>query len=341
MDLEGLQRLGAETWLNDQVINFVAKQVIQQETSNIYCFSSYLIAKLLRNSSEESRYDFSTARNWHRPRELRQTGTTIFDFKHLLAPVNEGNSHWLLVLVDVESRLICLYDSGGSQTSAKNTNSRYLRVMKRYLQDAEAEVVSRRTEQTTQSGPWTIQNRSGTTPKQTNGYDCGVFTLVNMSLIARGIRLDQGSYSQETIYRRQTRQHIAPTILSISEIAVPLQNNGGEPPQTAEAVPSAPPSAPVRQGKAPATQKAHKKRRKRKRQQQHKPVVGGKRVTRVTAYTDDQLTTAANLLNRKRTEFSIAKESNTNKKVQQQVPEQRTKRKSEEETTRMIKIRKK
>ena len=104
MDLEGLQRLGAETWLNDQVINFVAKQVIQQETSNIYCFSSYLIAKLLRNSSEESRYDFSTARNWHRPRELRQTGTTIFNFKHLLVPVNEGNSHWLLVHVDVESR---------------------------------------------------------------------------------------------------------------------------------------------------------------------------------------------------------------------------------------------
>ena len=341
VDLEGLQRLGAETWLNDQVINFVAKQVIQQETSNIYCFSSYLIAKLLRNSSEERRYDFSTARNWHRPRELRQTGTTIFNFKHLLVPVNEGNSHWLLVHVDVESRLICLYDSGGSQTSAKNTNSRYLRVMKRYLQDAEAEVVSGRTEQTSQSGPWTIQNRSGTTPKQTNGYDCGVFTLVNMSLIARGIRLDQGSYSQETIYRRQTRQHIAHIILSISEIAVPLQINGGEPPQTAEAVPSAPPSAPVRQGKAPATQKAHKKRRKRKRQEQHKPVVGGKRVTRVTTYTDDQPTTAANLLNRKRTEFSIAKESNTNKKVQQQVPEQRTKRKSEEETTRMIKIRKK
>ena len=84
MDLEGLQRLGNETWLNDQVINFVAKQVIQQETPNTYCFSSYLIAKLLRNSSDESSYDFSTARNWHRPRELRQTGTTIFNFKHLL-----------------------------------------------------------------------------------------------------------------------------------------------------------------------------------------------------------------------------------------------------------------
>ena len=70
-------------------------------------------------------------------------------------------------------------------------------------------------------------------------------------------------------------------------------------------------------------------------------MVGGKRVTRVATYTEDQPTTAATLLNRKRTEFSIAKESNTNKRVQQQVPEQRTKRKSEEETTRMIKIRKK
>ena len=341
VDLEGLQRLGAETWLSDQVINFVAKQVIQQETPNTYCFSSYLIAKLLRNSSDESRYDFSTARNWHRPRELRQTGTTILDFKHLLVPVNEGNSHWLLVHVDVESRRIRLYDSGGSQTSANNTNSRYLRVMKRYLQDVEAEVVRGSAEQTTYLGPWTIQNRSGSTPKQTNGYDCGVFTLVNMSLIARGINLDSGSYSQETIYRRQTRQHIAHVILSISEISVPLQITGERPQQPAAVALPAPSSTPLRQRKASATQTASKARRKRQRQEQHRPVVGGKRVTRVATYTEDQPTTAATLLNRKRTEFSIAKESNTNTRWQQQVPEQRTKHKSEGELTRMIKIWKK
>ena len=131
VDLDGLQRLGAETWLNDQVINFIAKQVIQQGTPNTYCYSSYLLSTLLHNSSDASRYNFSTARNWHRLRELRQTGTTIFDFKHLLAPINEDNSHWLLVHVNVESRQICLYDSSGSQTKANNTNSRYLTVMKR------------------------------------------------------------------------------------------------------------------------------------------------------------------------------------------------------------------
>jgi len=177
-------------------------------------------------------------------------------------PVNEGNSHWLLVHVDVESRQICLYDSGGSQTSANNTNSRYLRVMKRYLQDAEAEVARGRKEQTTYLGPWTIQNRSGFTPKQTNGYDCGVFTLVNMSLIARGINLDSGSYSQETIYRHQTRQHITHVILSTSEISVPLQIIGGRPPQPAVVTLSAPSSTPLRQRKASVTQKASKAHRK-------------------------------------------------------------------------------
>ena len=139
VDLGSLQRLVTETWLNDQVINFIAKQVIQQGTSDIYCYSSYFFSKLLHNSSAAGRYDFATVRNWHRSRELRQTGTTIFDYKHLLVPINKDNYHWLLAHVDIESRKICLYDSSGEQTMANNSNGGYLTAMQRYLKEAEAE----------------------------------------------------------------------------------------------------------------------------------------------------------------------------------------------------------
>ena len=295
---------------------------------------------LLHNSSDASRYDFSAVRNWHRSRELRQTAPTIFDLKHLLVPINEDNSHWLLIHVDIESRKICLYDSSGDQTEANNTNSRYLTVMRRYLQDAETEVARRSSAQTVNRAPWTTSNRSGSTPKQTNGYDCGVFTLVNMSLLARGINLNSSSYSQETIYRRETRQHIAHVILSISEIPVPVQIIGGRQPQVETSPPSASPVTP-RQRKASVPQKAFKAYRKRRRQEKHRPVVGGKRVTRMATYTEDQPTTATTLLNRKRTELSLATDSNPNEVSQRQIPEQRTKRKGAEELPRMTKFQKK
>ena len=170
-------------------------------------------------------------------------------------------------------------------------------------------------------------------------HPTNLITLVNMSLLASGTNLNSSSYSQETIYRRQTRQHIAHVILSTSEIPVPVQIIGGRLPQAATSPPSAPPVTP-RQRKASVPQRAAKALRKRKRQRKHSLVVGGKRVTRMTTYTVDQPTTATTLLNRKRTELSLATESNPNEISQRQTPEQRTKRKGAEELPRRTKFQK-
>ena len=150
-----------------------------------------------------------------------------------------------------------------------------------------------------------------------------------MSLLARGTIIASGSYSQETIYRRQTRQHIAHVILSTSEIPVPLQIIGGRLPQAAS-FPLSTSLSPPRQHKAYIPQKASKAYRKR-----------GKRVTRMATYTEDQPTTATTLLNRKRTELSLAMDSNPNEISQRQISEQRTKRKGAEELPRMTKFQKK
>ena len=112
MDLDSLQTLGAETWLNDHVINFIAKQVIQRETPDTHCYSSYSFSRLLHNSSDAGRYDFFQVRRWHMSQDLRLIGT-IFNCKNLLVPINKDNLHWLLLHVNLESRLISLYDSGG------------------------------------------------------------------------------------------------------------------------------------------------------------------------------------------------------------------------------------
>ena len=41
VDMYSFQRLAPETWLNDQVMNYVAKQVIQPATRNTFYYSSY------------------------------------------------------------------------------------------------------------------------------------------------------------------------------------------------------------------------------------------------------------------------------------------------------------
>ena len=185
--------------------------------------------------------------------------------------------------------------------------------------------------------PWTTSDRSGSTPRQTNGYDCGVFTLVNMSLLAQGTNLNLSSYSQLTIYQRNTRSRIAHVILLHSEIPVPSQVIGGRPRQ-AVATLTPDPSTRCTAGVPPKATNAY---RKQKRHDPQRLVVGGQRVTRVATYGDEPPENTSTLLNRKRTSLSIATASDQDATLQRLLPEQRTKRKGAEETPRMTKFQKK
>ena len=53
---------------------------------------------------------------------------------------------------------------------------------------------------------WSKINSSGSTPKQTNNYDCGVFTLINLALLAHGHTLSTTIFAQGRIYNNQSRR---------------------------------------------------------------------------------------------------------------------------------------
>ena len=57
--------------------------------------------------------------------------------------------------------------------------------------------------------PWTLEDRSGDLPRQGNSYDCGIFTMVSIALLAQGLRLNKHSYTQSIIYGLATRRRIA------------------------------------------------------------------------------------------------------------------------------------
>ena len=62
--------------------------------------------------------------------------------------------------------------------------------------------------------PWTTEDRSDNSPRQGNSYDCGIFTLVSIALLAQGVRLNKQTYSQSIIYGLATRRRIAYIIWS-------------------------------------------------------------------------------------------------------------------------------
>ena len=56
---------------------------------------------------------------------------------------------------------------------------------------------------------WTLQDLSNSSPEQDNTYDCGVFTVINITLLAQRFQLTRQIYTSDTISFQNTRQRIA------------------------------------------------------------------------------------------------------------------------------------
>jgi Ulp1 family protease len=113
-------------------------------------------------------------------------GKDIFNLNKIFFPINQGNQHWTLAVAFMPQRRIQYYDSlGGS-------GSHYLRDLLRYLDDEHKDKkkcplvvtdgndgdVNENNNNTTVVGDWTLVPCTADTPRQYNGYDCGVFACV-------------------------------------------------------------------------------------------------------------------------------------------------------------------
>ena len=56
---------------------------------------------------------------------------------------------------------------------------------------------------------WRIEDLSEECPQQANGFDCGIFTLLNLSLLVEEGIITRDSYSQESIDAKEVRKVIA------------------------------------------------------------------------------------------------------------------------------------
>jgi sentrin-specific protease 1 len=118
----------------------------------------------------------------------------------IIFPINQSNQHWTSAVVFMEEEKIQYYDSlGGS-------GKRYLQVLLQYLQD---EHLDKRKCPMKSPELWTLVPCTVETPRQQNGYDCGVFTCLFADWISADRVLEMLSEQEMLLYR----EHIALSIL--------------------------------------------------------------------------------------------------------------------------------
>ena len=128
----------------------------------------------------------------------------LFSLNNLYIPINHKNIHWLTLRIDLAAKKISLWDSQGE----KMENAQYTNTALRYLGDEYTNAYPNRNVLEWMRG-WTIEDLSDECPQQANGFDCGIFTLLNLSLLVEEGSITRDSYSQESIDAKEVRKVIA------------------------------------------------------------------------------------------------------------------------------------
>jgi len=212
------QRFQSDTWLNDELVNAYMYLLGKREASllgggarNVF-FTSHFFAKLLGpgGAIDSDGLDALVTR-WARKYEAaggtsaagagvvgaeaggvddedilavwtgRQVGGALLRASKIFVPVNIGDFHWALAVVDVERREFRYYDSlgGGGQ--------HYLSALREFL----ARYARRHSLHRLEVERWSMVPRMPG-PRQGNGSDCAVFTCMTAEYLARALPFDFG-----------------------------------------------------------------------------------------------------------------------------------------------------
>jgi hypothetical protein len=165
-----------EDWLNDELVNFIFEwwrnlinsgggpnKFSHSSRARPRCwFANTFFYRKLSMVGETKGYFYEEVARWTNNIDL------FGNYDVMLIPINEGNNHWYLAVVDFVHERTEIYDSmlGGRTRSEVHTT------LRRYLRDEH--LAKRGSELMTRE--WTTHtNELWTVPQQDNGFDCGVF----------------------------------------------------------------------------------------------------------------------------------------------------------------------
>ena len=139
---------------------------------------------------------------------------SIFHTKKLIIPIHLATpEHWILVNVKMELRVVELRNPLGFSPNNLIFFKKVLRILYKEHLIRDGAMMSFESF----AGRWTCLDMSNTCSKQQNGYDCGVFTILNGLLLGQDITPTKVTFTQEQINRLRIRQQLAGMIMSMGE----------------------------------------------------------------------------------------------------------------------------
>ncbi|KAL7554597.1 hypothetical protein ACHAWF_018229 [Thalassiosira exigua] len=212
-DADSVQRGSLHTlqpgqWLNDEVINYFLKNCLAERDQRLcakqpgrkrsHFFNSFFVQTMFDEKnldrSKRGKYNYKNVRRWSK----KVPGKDVFNLKYIVCPINLDNMHWTSAVIFVEEKRIQYYDSMGG------TDRRKLEGLLRYLQDEHK--AKKGTEMDVSE--WELVGCAPDTPRQWNGFDCGVFTCMFCDFISKDCPL---VFTQDHI--DQCRERIALSIM--------------------------------------------------------------------------------------------------------------------------------
>ncbi|KAH8070918.1 hypothetical protein JL721_4835 [Aureococcus anophagefferens] len=165
-------------YLVDELINYYLKMLEQRHNDLVaregempcYFFNSFFIPKLLGTDAQS--YDYAGVKRWTKKFDL-------FSCKRVFFPVNIVDTHWTLVMADLERKELAYFDGYGDDGES------YLRGIRQYLRDEhEAE------KGVPLSDEFTFVDTLSVTPVQRDANSCGVFVAFYANYLSLGLPLN-------------------------------------------------------------------------------------------------------------------------------------------------------
>ncbi|KAL3762313.1 hypothetical protein ACHAW5_006313 [Stephanodiscus triporus] len=208
-----MQTLCRGQWLNDEVINYFLKNCLMRRDEKMcttdtsrrrsHFFNSFFIQTMFDEKSKDpelrGRYNFDNVKNWSK----KVPGGDIFNLKYIVCPINIDDTHWTSAVIFMEDKRIQYYDSMGGTDWSK------LEGLLKYVKDEYSAKNGKELDVT----EWELVSCTSDTPRQKNGYDCGVFTCMFADFISKDCQL---LFNQDHI--DQCRQRIALSIMNYCAI---------------------------------------------------------------------------------------------------------------------------
>ena len=166
-DIDDFARLKASRWLSGDLISAYAWILDQRNTAYVFfdtiCFN---LDRYTCMTYWEKHY-----RAW---KDAKNIQFILGDVHAFLVPVHVHKKHWLLAVVNLKKKMLELWDSQLTCTSQNNREKIFMTM--RWLLDCEG----------VDHSAWKECVRADS-PRQSNGYDCGIFVCKIMRAFVMGL----------------------------------------------------------------------------------------------------------------------------------------------------------